>query len=728
MRHLSVCIALFVCVALHAQKSTIEYTRVYYKNANGVATNILSAEGNMVIIRNKNGDVQSKYATGEWLYYYKSGALERKGELKEGKATGQWTYYYDDATTQKISETINYKDDKAVGTAKSFYRTGELYSTYQFQQGQKTGAYVGYATSGEEIVLGQFKDDIRVGQWIRKDVNGKILQTIDFDRGVANAFHKSGSKKNEIRFFYDGDKSFGLIDCILYYENGNKRLEGKFNEKRAIPQLTTLALKYLEEAASVEEAMEDFMYDVADQKATKDGWVEPKGTWISYWDDGTVATEFNVNTGERIFRSAKKENKYIYKAGNGNYGRGDKFLTEFNIKYYEKTVPAVELHLGQSLDRIGFEMDTELTIIANDGSFVRTGEWEEFYSDGTLASKVSYNPKTNREFGPYTSYYKNGKTRVAGTYDASSRRVDTWRFYYEDGALKEEVPYVNGKITGLVSYFFPNGKRMERGAWVEGKRVGTLELFHPNGQLLGTENYKEGVFTTNGDFFDSTGKPTLQNGTGFRIAYAKNGNISYKGNYINQKRHGINQWFFDNNKLKQESNYENGELQGNSSFYFVTGSIFSKEFYQNGKVNGVVETFHPNGKLLGKAFFRNGIFEKPIEFFDENGSSILSNGSGVQIAYHVNGKVELKCNFLNYCRQGLAQWYHDNGKLRQEAIYKYSEVHKPLGLRWEVVSCYDKTGKKLNCGTLYEGNGIWHSYDDDNKKTTAEYVNGLPKK
>lgn len=367
-------------------------------------------------------------------------------------------------------------------------------------------------------------------------------------------------------------------------------------------------------------------------------------------------------------------------------------------------------------------------MIKNAGSFMRTGIWEYWNDNNILESKIEYSWQTNKPTGSAEFYYPNGKLKRTGTHNKEGQPADTWKYYFENGSLSEERPYQNGKIHGIDIDYFENGKIKDKAAYADGKIVGVKELYHPNGQLLGKENYKDGKFVSFGDMFDENGTITMQSGSGSTIEYYENGKVSFKGSFLNSKKHGLCTWYFKNGNLEEEFNYSNGTNDGAYTLYFEKGGVRQKGKYINGKLEGEVEYYHPNSRLLGKDKYEKGEFAQLLDYFDETGKPTLTNGSGLVLFYNELGNITAKVPYLNYCRDGKAEWFYNNGKLKEAAIYKYSETAKPKGLRWEILISYDENGKERDKGTLKNGNGTWITYDDNGKASTTEYVNGLPKK
>ena len=90
------------------------------------------------------------------------------------------------------------------------------------------------------------------------------------------------------------------------------------------------------------------------------------------------------------------------------------------------------------------------------------------------------------------TFYPNGKTESEVTYKDSVREGEA-KFYYEDGNLKEERLYVNGRVAGLVKIYYPNGKLKELINIEDGKREGPTSLFDEDGKYIKDIMYENGI-------------------------------------------------------------------------------------------------------------------------------------------------------------------------------------------------------------------------------------------
>ena len=70
---------------------------------------------------------------------------------------------------------------------------------------------------------------------------------------------------------------------------------------------------------------------------------------------------------------------------------------------------------------------------------------------------------------------------------------------------------------------------------------------------------------------------------GYWETYYSNGQLSYKGNYVNGKEHGYWESYYDNGQLDYKGNYVNGNRHGYWEEYWSNGQLYSKGYYDMGK-------------------------------------------------------------------------------------------------------------------------------------------------
>lgn len=352
-----------------------------------------------------------------------------------------------------------------------------------------------------------------------------------------------------------------------------------------------------------------------------------------------------------------------------------------------------------------------------------TGQWTTWWEDGTEATRFNFTtgeikPVNARRIDRFPYYKKN--ERVVDYYGSGDRYLHLPGEVVSGSSPKmytvalTDLQYVSSFLrTGTWEYYRLEGSKkvlLEKTNydWKTNEPQGSSTTYYANGNKKSELQFNKGKLE------------------GPAVYFHDNNTISAKGNYSNNKKTGAWAYYFKDGTLSQEENFaQDGNLQGEYKIYFANGQLKEKGARQNGQIHGVVTFYHPNGKVAGGNHYSNGVFTKPADYFDSNGKAVMTNGTGTQTYYHPNGKISFKAIFRNFCRDGLSEWFYDNGQLQQSAIYKYSDTRKPDGLRWEVISSYTRNGEKRNAGTLRNGNGVWIAYDENGNATRTTYQNGV---
>ena len=100
-----------------------------------------------------------------------------------------------------------------------------------------------------------------------------------------------------------------------------------------------------------------------------------------------------------------------------------------------------------------------------------------------------------------------------------------YKYYYENGVLKEEGSHINSKREGLIKYYFPSGKIQQEAYYAKGNPEGLVKW------------------------------------------YFENGNLEKEGTYKDGKIHGLYKWFNEDGSLASETNYEHDNMIGEPKHY-----------------------------------------------------------------------------------------------------------------------------------------------------------------
>jgi len=117
------------------------------------------------------------------------------------------------------------------------------------------------------------------------------------------------------------------------------------------------------------------------------------------------------------------------------------------------------------------------------------------------SSHKNYFPNGKLE-SEYKWYGPNSRWWQQKTYSSS----DGWnKTYYENGQLREEVHYTNGKFNGPWNKFYDNGQIMESSIYVMDLKEGRNEEYLPDGKLKAIYIYKNGNIITSKRWYEGIG-------------------------------------------------------------------------------------------------------------------------------------------------------------------------------------------------------------------------------
>ncbi len=418
----------------------------------------------------------------------------------------------------------------------------------------------------------------------------------------------------------------------------------------------------------------------------------PEGYWISYYPTGIIKSEGNRkgslldSTWFFYDQYGNLDSKINYTAGKKN-GFTITYSDSCNIvleEYFENDVR--QNYSTYFYDVKGRKKWKEIKFIDN----VKEGKSFEFALDGRLISIIFYKKGTLM-----------GK-EIINRYDKLNKKKNTWKTFYDNGKLKEEMRYKNdllngyykeydkkGKLIKATLYidgvpqsfteelatldirkeYYADGKVKKEGIYdITGKENGLFKYFDENGKIEKSEIYLHGVLLAKG-LIDEEGKRQ-----GYWEEYYKNGNLKSKGKYKDGLR--IDEWeyFFENNKLQQKGNYLLGEKPtGLWTWYYDNGSVLREEFFRKGKEDGMMHEYTQHGKVITEGEYIDGLKDGPwfYEMGDhiEEGNYLDGEKNGKWVYHYTNGKVSFEGNFRDGEPDGKHKIYYDSGKIKREEIY-----------------------------------------------------------
>lgn len=318
----------------------------------------------------------------------------------------------------------------------------------------------------------------------------------------------------------------------------------------------------------------------------------------------------------------------------------------------------------------------------------------------------------NRAYGDYQEWHSNGVLKIeafviGGEADVVPKAEETWLFdgcsraWNESGQLLAEIPYQNGVLEGLSTYFHPNGNIWKKQSYNQNQLQGDVEIYLENGQLLQRVSYAnnlkngpairfwaEGCIAANeqycagklvsGRYYTKDGALVAQidDGSGYRAIFGKetlqeiqqfikgvqvgevrvfspNGDLLNLYHVKDDLKHGEEITYYPpvNGKLQPQLSLEwvEGRIQGIVRTWFPNGIQESqREFSENSK-NGTLTAWYADGSIMMIEEYDHDKLMQGRYFLlgEKIPVSEVRGGKGTATLYDVNGNFLRKVQYVN---------------------------------------------------------------------------------
>ena len=303
----------------------------------------------------------------------------------------------------------------------------------------------------------------------------------------------------------------------------------------------------------------------------------------------------------------------------------------------------------------------------------------DYYENGQL--KLEHNYEDGKLDGLSKEYFENGQLKYIHNYK-NGEYHGLLKGYYIDGKLKYEFNYKNDKKDGLCKDYFENGQLKFEGNYKEGKLDGLCKDYFENGQLKFEGNYKEGKFHGLCKGYYETGQLKFEGNYkegkrhGLCKDYYETGQLEIEENYKEDKRHGLRKEYYEDGQLKNEGNYKEEKLNGLCKDYYETGKLEYEKNYKEGKRHGLCKGYYETGQLKFECNYKEGKLHGLCKDYYETGQLKIEENykedkrNGLCKNYFENGKLKLEYNYKEDKKDGLCKEYYEDGQLELEYNYK----------------------------------------------------------
>lgn len=177
--------------------------------------------------------------------------------------------------------------------------------------------------------------------------------------------------------------------------------------------------------------------------------------------------------------------------------------------------------------------------------------------------------------------------------DPGGRKQGFWRKLDTAGHIKYEGHFKDGIPVGEFRYYYPDGK------------LKTISKVSNQGKQAVT------------------------------VSYFPNGKKMAAGNYINEKKDSLWQFFSESNgTLVSEERYKAGVIEGISNIFYPEGGLSEMHYYKNGIRDGLWEQYYLDGKIKLRGAYKAGEKQGGFKTFYTSGQLMFA---GQYIAGHQDG-------------------------------------------------------------------------------------------
>lgn len=299
------------------------------------------------------------------------------------------------------------------------------------------------------------------------------------------------------------------------------------------------------------------------------------------------------------------------------------------------------------------------------------------------------------------------------------RKHGSWKEWKEfDGTLITELNYVNDELDGEQKYFFSDGRIKRKLNYLAGRMEGRqVEFFFKEGtdSIKIEHNYSGGILH------------------GMQRQWQKDGKLLYNYNFVAGKPEGLQRKYDESGNMTEQM-WKQGvyeevldswtaaqpkmakvydfQLQGDSMNIELGRSLQKMvAYYESGAINGITvmsdppetQEFHLNGKVKGK------------------GKGTLDKREGVWEFWHENGQKMMEGAYLDGKKTGMFVTFNDKGGKVMEEMWSADGSKRDS---WKVYFYYSG-GKKESEGALDANGhktGPWkHWHANGTKKIEATW-------
>lgn len=366
------------------------------------------------------------------------------------------------------------------------------------------------------------------------------------------------------------------------------------------------------------------------------------------------------------------------------------------------------------------------------------GIMKDIYPTGMVKKTTSY--ENGILDGPSIVYFNNGQIAKKSSYKQGKLEGDLFT-YYPNGFKESHLFYEKGVLQGLSSYWFDDGE-------IKSKKYYLYGLLNDTFSNKAVTTYRAPNVLEEVQCF-TFGIPS-----GVHIMYHPNGKESYKVNYKDGLKVGMETFSSSNGSLIGEGQYANGKPVGfhylkndqavliYSAHYDIEGNLEEPivTFYDDGEkkqqykktdlgYQGDYLEWYPNGTVKRCYHYANDAFDGPQEEFFDNGILKLKcfyaddKKTGSFKEWFENGNLAVEIEFIKGIKTGSFKTFYENGQLKNETTFD------PAGNKTGDEKYFAENGQLIFKGFYSSGLKLGEHlswYASGKLKSKIHYTNDLP--
>ena len=570
-------------------------------------------------------------------------------------ADGQFLFWYDKQRIKIKSHKV-FINGRRNSKWTFWNENGNIVRTGSYAAGKRDGSYAYYFNDGSKKEEGAWKNDQRDGLWVKYSNNGNTQKEGTYSNGKKDGVWTTWNDKGLMasKYLYENNK---VIDKwafkYQFYSNGNeKTLKSTRNNKLDGEQTIWHQNGQMKSIGNYTTGKENGDF----QEWYENGQMQSKVNYLNGNMDGAYSEWFD--NGQMRQQGSYVDNEFYLTTRWNN--EGGILIKDGNGKWVGKNAEGRKLWAKEY----------------QDGRLISDWEYKyEYFDNGQIKKESSF--QGGQEDGESTIFFENGKTREEGTWkegeylitnrwNKNGNQIITdgqgsivgknkeglvvWQKeyiggrlefdqkneheYYDNGQVKSETGYFEGKKHGLYKNWFENGQLKKQGKYQNDNSYGRFAEWFENGQLKEQGEYRDGQYFMTNRWSSNGGQ------------LVKDGN----GSWVGRNTAGLEVWkkLYADGLLSKEWNYEYE--------YYGNGELMSSKRYNNGVNDGQFTTWYEGGQKRSEGHWEDG--KKVGKWFSS----------------HSNGQVESEGFYIDDQKDGLWVSYDETGTKVSEDVYAAGEL------------------------------------------------------